>query len=471
MTTTDVEPAVTGPDPIAPALARVGLAEHIDALRRTSPKPLDPWPEPRLPVRPGSWAMELLHRGQPVPSPRGAALLRTLCSADLARGEGTRLMPGRWQVTAFRGALVVRDRAPSGQLPEVYLGEDGLRFAASVADARPRGSVLELGCGAGLATSVAAQTAARVVGIDVVPASLEATALSSRLNGLASRVSAEWCDLRALGDPGPVDVVMGNLPGVPVAPPLVYATAGDGGADGFALLRPGLEVIRGALGRRPASTDAVRLVMRVQSLSTDDQPFVLSLLRSLAEDCRLDLVVTADSRMPIELRNGLTARYAEPLNPSSDPADLLRRIDDHAAALGATSYVSVEVIGRDGTGRVAFVDATSPVRVTSRLVVTRPTAAGVDQVAAHYLARLGQLPMAFWEFAGDEVVSITAARARRLWTAFGEGASVREAVDDVFADLAPADRRAVLATTACLADALTTAGLAVPRHDSPRATR
>src|SRR5712691_12498255 len=180
------KPDLLEPPPVAlmQELWRVGA--WIADRRHRSLQPREPWP---YAASPAGWPFaEHLHlssscgNGPPglgIPSDlvRKAQEIGLLVEDDQRGHRG-----GRWQLTAMHGVFAVRDRPTDGQR-SVFLGDDGTRLLETVLAARPRGVVLDVGCGAGLATSGAALSADAVHGFDIVPECVEAARRSAWLNG------------------------------------------------------------------------------------------------------------------------------------------------------------------------------------------------------------------------------------------------------------------------------------------------
>ncbi|MEA3202760.1 MAG: release factor glutamine methyltransferase [Thermoplasmata archaeon] len=121
--------------------------------------------------------------------------------------------------------------------PEVYRpAEDTFLLARAVHQAlRPGQAFLEVGCGAGLVSLVAARAGAQVTATDLNPHAVELLQHNARQNGL--RVRAIQTDLLG-GVAGPFDVVAFNPPYLPTTPqeyiPGPLNLAFDGGPDGNA---------------------------------------------------------------------------------------------------------------------------------------------------------------------------------------------------------------------------------------------
>jgi release factor glutamine methyltransferase len=107
--------------------------------------------------------------------------------------------------------------------------------------------VLELGCGAGLATVLAAKAGCRVVATDVVPAAVECARENALLNGVADRVEVRLGDCYQPVGGMTFDLICTNPPQMPTPPGRdredPVAAADNGGVDGWEILD---RVIQGA---------------------------------------------------------------------------------------------------------------------------------------------------------------------------------------------------------------------------------
>lgn len=117
-------------------------------------------------------------------------------------------------------------------------GDDTLLLAKAVhAEVRPGDRFLEVGCGTGFVSLVAARAGARVSCTDANPHAVALARHNARQNGLT--LDAVEGDLLA-GLPGPFDVVAFNPPYLPTAPqdyvPGPLNLAFDGGPDGNAVV-------------------------------------------------------------------------------------------------------------------------------------------------------------------------------------------------------------------------------------------
>jgi len=140
----------------------------------------------------------------------------------------------------YRGALF--KIADGVQAPKA-----GSLFFCRHLEFRPGERVLELGCGAGLATVLAARGGCRVVATDVVPEAVDCARQNALLNGVADRVEVKLGDCYAPVGGMTFDLICTNPPQMPT--PLgrdredPVAAADNGGVDGWEILD---RVIQGA---------------------------------------------------------------------------------------------------------------------------------------------------------------------------------------------------------------------------------
>ncbi|MEU4565164.1 hypothetical protein [Micromonospora sp. NPDC023956] len=450
-------------DTLTTALRQTGFADRVDRRRRRARSAYEPFPpDAGLPAAPddaGDRLFRLLHDGTPAGDSLDPKLAKDLVVGDFADET---LAPARWELTAYRGLLAARDRAGQPGGGTVYLGEDSLRFVATILDAAPHGRALDVGSGSGITGCALARTADHVLSVDLLDECRTATTLSATLNGLAHRVDAvrgrfQEVDLAGVR----FNCLAANLPYVPTPPGFAYSPAGNGGPDG-------LDAIRDLLGRGVdlLDPDDGMLVMRFQCLGHEGGPLLLDDLRGFAARTGYDVVVVADGRVPYEVRAALTATLATGLNPDRSPAELLDLSLAHLRGYHRPSYLACGLVARSGgTGQVEFVDLSAPPVLDVPLTPTGPAAglhAAREQVVAGYWYGSRDLPDGFWELADETHVEAPVARVAGLIEALADGVTVRDAAEQVFADLFAVDplrARSLLVTTELLAHQLLAAGL------------
>ncbi len=144
--------------------------------------------------------------------------------------------------------LFVYDGAVFKAESDVMVPKRGSILLARHMAVRPTDVVLDLGTGAGFLAILAARTARQVVATDVVPESIECARANAVLNGLLPKLDFRLGELYAPVGGATFDLILANLPQMPVPPGRdaikdPRRLADDGGPDGWSLLD---EVIRGA---------------------------------------------------------------------------------------------------------------------------------------------------------------------------------------------------------------------------------
>jgi methyltransferase family protein len=458
---------------LAGALHRTGFADRVERRRRRARSAYAPFcrqvggvPAPDRPRgNDGDLLVGLLHDGVPVRGALDPRLAKALVGADFA-DDG--LAPGRWELTAFRGLVAVRDRAAGPGAGQVYIGEDSLRFAEAILDAAPHGLVLDVGAGSGLTGCALARSSERVLCVDVLDECLAATTVSAALNGLTERVdvvSGRFQDLD-LDRPGRFNCIAANLPYVPVPAGLAYSPAGNGGPDGLGLIR---SLLKRAVELLDPHDGA--LVMRLASLGDERGPLLLlDDLRGFAAATGYDVVVVADGRVPYELRAALTAKLAGRHNPDRDPVELLDVASAHLRGYGLPLHLACGLVARSGgTGRVDVVNLAAPLLLDRPVAPSRPVAdvlAARDRIAAGYWRASRDLPDGFWELGTEREVLAPLERMQAVVRALADGATVRVSAERVFADMFAADpvrARSLLLTVELLVQQLLDCRLATAR--------
>ncbi|MGA6174639.1 methyltransferase domain-containing protein [Streptomyces sp. NPDC012600] len=255
--------------------------------------------------------------------------------------------------TAFRGLLTVADHHARPPRSGVYLGEDGLMFTDRVLSTHAEGTALEIGCGSGLTASALATRGLRTTAIDISADCVAATTATAALNGVTDRVEPVHADAgQALAGAARYDLVAANPPGLPVPDTVAYSPAGNGGPDGLAVVRTVWENAPQML------RDGGAVVMRFECAGDLVGPWALPEIFELAGDS--SVLVTIHARLPMRTRSALTALRAAPYNPGDAPQELLRRLDAHTDALGASRlYTCFMVLRKDGRARREVHDLTA----------------------------------------------------------------------------------------------------------------
>jgi SAM-dependent methyltransferase len=122
--------------------------------------------------------------------------------------------------------------------PLAYFGDDSVALATLQTPA-PRGHVLDLCCGPGIQSFVAAAHAASVTGVELRRETWRIAELNARLNGLEGRVKFVCDSAEGFAKAGTekYDRILFNPPLVPMVPGYKFALVGNGGGDGMELTR------------------------------------------------------------------------------------------------------------------------------------------------------------------------------------------------------------------------------------------
>jgi hypothetical protein len=450
-------------------LARTCFPERVEAARVGGFATYEPWPPAQAAAHHGGLGEDLwrlAHLGIVQRERFDDALWADLCATDLAEeappdGEPG---PGRFELTAHRSLIAARDRPRGSVRGGVHIGEDSLRFAEAILGVAPRGVALDVGCGSGISTCALARTCEQVHAIDVVDACLDATTLSTGLNGMGGRAAVSLARLDAYEPPLRFDCAIGNLPGVPVPPGLVYPPDGAGGPDGLELMRLFLERCQTSLLAERGTA-----IMRFQSLGDEHGPLLLAELRRLAPRARWDISVLTESRIPASVRAALTAHHALPVNPGIEPLDMLARADAHLADLGYHEYYASTLFARPAagqTGTVIHTDLSGPSLVgrTLRLARSADPVELLGSAVPAYYGRAHDLPDSFFELGSLDFIHQPVLRLEQILECLTRPATVPELVQRVFVEecaIDPIRARFLQVTVELLALCLVQAGAAV----------
>jgi len=160
---------------------------------------------------------------------------------------------------------------------DVYLpSDDTFLLACAVEQAvRPGDRFLDVGCGTGLVSLVAARAGARVVACDLNPHAVALAAHNAKENGLDHRIDSVRADLLA-GLRGPFGIIAFNPPYLPTAEEDhvegLLDLAFDGGPDGNRVVLRFADQVAG-LAKRP------REILVVHSSLSDPAPLEAALGR------------------------------------------------------------------------------------------------------------------------------------------------------------------------------------------------
>ncbi len=155
----------------------------------------------------------------------------------------------------------------------MYVPNEDSYLLAEHADVGPGRTVLELGCGAGVASLVAARSGADVVATDVNPEAVRLLRRNARANGL--RVEGVVADLLDGVRLAGVDRLLTNPPYLPTVPEErvqgLLNFAFDAGPDGMALLRRLAEALAGRRDEVGAGFEALVVVSTLQDIEWFDE--------------------------------------------------------------------------------------------------------------------------------------------------------------------------------------------------------
>jgi SAM-dependent methyltransferase len=430
------------------------------AIELARSRHLNGW-EPWLPAEalPGEGVVRLLHLGDEVPAGTvDPAQVELITQLGLGRRESDWLVPAPWAVTAFRGVIAAGHREYGSATGDIHIGEDSLRFTAAVLAAAPRGRVLDIGCGSGIASMAAARTADRVHGLDVLPEAIEAFGLSAALNATAATCRAEVGDFLELGSHDQCDTVIVNLPGVPVPDGVPYPTAGDGGPDG-------LRLIRGLWQWFAAKSTADSLVMRFQCPGGPGKPIAVAELNELMPPGS-DILVVTDTAVPMLVRNAITAVRASTLDSQRSAEEIFEVLQRRCAELGWTHYhCSTLRIRRDGVGVRAHVpapDRIDPERSYRGTGRDLPT----EEIALTVGAELRRMPDEFWSVEGLTAVQDAIGELAHIYTALGRGATERQIVTSISDARSPLEQAAAVLAVSAITGVMVRLSLLVPAVDA-----
>ena len=241
--------------------------------------------------------------------------------------------------------------------PIAYFGDDSIALATLQTPA-PGGKVLDLCCGSGIQSFVAATHAAEVTGVEIGRETWRIAELNRRLNHLEDRVRfvCQSAEEFARQNQQRFDRILFNPPLVPMAPGFEFPTAGNGGPDGLSVTRSLIQQYSGRLSRQ-GSFDFIGT-----GLGHRGHPSVCDQIQKLARQHGLGGRIHLLSQHPI--------RPFAPLFESSvsllaalnrlEPAIAREKLLAHFHRLGQDSYwmffASLSPVSGTGKQRLSAVD-------------------------------------------------------------------------------------------------------------------
>jgi release factor glutamine methyltransferase len=153
--------------------------------------------------------------------------------------------------------------------PDVYVPSPNTHLLAAHAAAGAGRTVVEVGCGAGLASLVAARSGARAIALDRNPVAVELARANAARNGL--RIEGVVADLLGPVRPERIDVLLANLPWVPSpdepGPEDGFALATRGGPGGMGVLLRLVEALAHGGPRLPEGFEGHLVVATLQDVA------------------------------------------------------------------------------------------------------------------------------------------------------------------------------------------------------------
>jgi methylase of polypeptide subunit release factors len=204
--------------------------------------------------------------------------------ALLPRGAGR--MASRYRVSSLRGGLYLHSAYPTEAEDAVFFGPDSYRFADLIAaeleraPLPPRGTIVDIGTGAGVGALAAASLCAqcRVLATDINPKALRL----ARINARAAGVTLETLEAEDLaGVPGAIDLALANPPYIIDDADRAYRNGGGMFGGEVSLRMAEMAVARLAPGGR--------LILYTGSAIVRGEDPLGQALRQLAATQRLDL--------------------------------------------------------------------------------------------------------------------------------------------------------------------------------------
>jgi len=182
----------------------------------------------------------------------------------------------------------------------VPISPDSYWTAQFVAQRGPVGRMLDLCTGSGLLATLA--DARSAIGVELDPAVAAAARFNVLLNGLEERVEIRQGDLwEPVAEEAPFDLVVATPPCLPAPDGVSLPPAGDGGADGGAVLRRALEGVERLLA--PGG----RALVQAQGFGDEEEPALAAWLRETLAGSSLHATVLVGDGQSLEAA-GVTVR-------------------------------------------------------------------------------------------------------------------------------------------------------------------
>lgn len=218
-------------------------------------------------------------------------LLDELLDCGILRQEGQHVASNSFFLIYCRSAAVFCQMAMH---PMAYFGDDSVALA-TLQSPVPDGRVLDLCCGAGIQSFVAAAYAAKVTGVEVQRQTWRIAQLNCRLNNLSRRVRFVCKPIEEFAsDNGEgYDRILFNPPLIPMVQGYKFPLAGNGGADGLELTSLIIKLYSGRL----APSGSFEFIGT--GLGRQNRPSVCNQLLALARRYQLTGRIHLLSRHPI----------------------------------------------------------------------------------------------------------------------------------------------------------------------------
>ena len=172
-----------------------------------------------------------------------------------------------------------------------YIGIDSYWLARIVVN-RVYGKVLDLCTGSGIQAILAAQTAEKVVAVDLDPESVNIARLNVCINGLSSKIKVLSGDLYECINREKFDFIISNPPFIPIPIGVNFHICGDGGEDGMSIIR---RIIKGYKSHLKPNGEAI---MIGQCIGTFDNALIKGVIEEESPGQEYNLII--QKSIPIE---------------------------------------------------------------------------------------------------------------------------------------------------------------------------